>query len=172
MKIIYNFYYFPGGVVVKNLSVNARNLRRCRLDPCVGKIPWKRARQPFPVFLPIKFHGQRSPAGYSPQGCTVSDATEVTLHTSMHMIFILIERLLKRKNCVWFCLFRKVEYCWNGMNVYPYIYKVAPSNSEYDLFGDRFIKEVMNLKMRLLVWAIIQYGQCPYKEMTTQKYRG
>ena len=58
------------------------------------------------------------------------------------------------------------------MNVYPYVYKVAPSNLEYDLFGDRFFKEVMNLKMRLLVWAIIQYGQRPYKEMTIQKYGG
>ena len=31
----------------------------------VGKIPWRRAWQPTPVFLPGEFHGQRSLAGYS-----------------------------------------------------------------------------------------------------------
>ena len=29
-----------------------------------------------PVFLPEKFHGQRSLADYSPRGCTESDMTE------------------------------------------------------------------------------------------------
>ena len=32
---------------------------RSGLDPWVGKIPWRRARQPTPVFLPGKSHGQR-----------------------------------------------------------------------------------------------------------------
>ena len=44
----------------------------------IGKIPWRRAWQPTPVFLPGKFHGQRSLEGYSPQGCTESDRTEAT----------------------------------------------------------------------------------------------
>ena len=35
-------------------------------DPWVGKIPWRRAWQPAPVFLPGESHGQRSLAGYSP----------------------------------------------------------------------------------------------------------
>ena len=35
-------------------------------DPWVGKIPWRRAWQPTPVFLPGESHGQRSLAGYSP----------------------------------------------------------------------------------------------------------
>ena len=33
-----------------------------------------------PVFLPGKSHGQRSLAGYGPQGCKESDMTEVTEH--------------------------------------------------------------------------------------------
>ena len=37
--------------------------RRCEFDPWVGKSPWSRAWQPTPVFLPGKFHGQRSLAG-------------------------------------------------------------------------------------------------------------
>ena len=31
--------------------------RRCRFDPWVGKIPWRRKWQPTLVFLLAKFHG-------------------------------------------------------------------------------------------------------------------
>ena len=34
--------------------------------------------EPPPVFVPGEFHGQRSPAGYSPWGCKESDVTEHT----------------------------------------------------------------------------------------------
>ena len=34
-----------------------------------GKIPWRKKWQPAPVFLPLKFYGQRSVTGYSPWGC-------------------------------------------------------------------------------------------------------
>ena len=44
--------------------------RRCSFDPWVGKIAWRRKWQPTPVFLPGKFHGQRSLVGYSPWGQT------------------------------------------------------------------------------------------------------
>ena len=40
-----------------------------------GEDPWRREWQPIPVFMPGKFHGQRSLAGYSPQG-QESDRTE------------------------------------------------------------------------------------------------
>ena len=53
---------FPGGAVVKNLPANAGN-RRCRFDPWVEKIPWKRKWQPTPVFVPGKFHEKESLAG-------------------------------------------------------------------------------------------------------------
>ena len=38
--------------------------RRCRSNPWVRKIPWRRKWQPIPVFLPGKSHGQRSLVGY------------------------------------------------------------------------------------------------------------
>ena len=50
--------------------------RRPRFNPWVKKIPWRRKWQPTPVFLPGKFHGQRSLVGYSPWGCKESDKTE------------------------------------------------------------------------------------------------
>ena len=37
------------------------------LSPWVGKIPWRRAWQPTPVFVPGESHGQRSLGGYSPK---------------------------------------------------------------------------------------------------------
>ena len=53
--------------------------------PWVGKIPWRRAWQPNPVFLPGESHGQRSLAGFSPQVRKEPDMTEVT-HTHTHVL--------------------------------------------------------------------------------------
>ena len=47
---------------------SACQCRRCRFDPWVGKIPWRRKWQPTPVLLSGKSHGQRSLAGYSSWG--------------------------------------------------------------------------------------------------------
>ena len=52
-------------LVVKNPLVDAEDMRH-GFNPWVGKIPWRRAWQPTPVFSPGESHGQRSPAGYSP----------------------------------------------------------------------------------------------------------
>jgi len=56
----------PMAIVVKNLPVNAGDGKRHGFDPWVGKILWRRAWQPTPVFLPEESHEQRSLAGYSP----------------------------------------------------------------------------------------------------------
>ena len=61
-----------------SISVGKRihlQCRRCRFDPWVRKIPWRRKWQPTPVFLPKKLHGQRSLAGYSPWGLKELDMT-------------------------------------------------------------------------------------------------
>ena len=63
----------PGGTVIKK---SACQCRRCRFDPWVRKIPWRREWQPIPVFLPGKFHGQRNLAGYSPWGRKELDMNE------------------------------------------------------------------------------------------------
>ena len=39
--------------------------RRPQFDPSIRKIPWKMEWLPIPVFLPKKFHGQRTLVGYS-----------------------------------------------------------------------------------------------------------
>ena len=44
----------------------------------VRKIPWRKAWQPTPVFLPGEYHGQRSLVGYSTLGRKESKTIEVT----------------------------------------------------------------------------------------------
>ena len=67
------FSGFPGGSDGKESTCNVGDLG---FNLWVGKIPWKRERLPTPVFLPREFPGQRSLAGYSPQGHKESDTTE------------------------------------------------------------------------------------------------
>ena len=50
-------------------------------------IPWRRKWQPAPVFLPGKFHGKRSLAGYSLQGCKELDTTEQLSTPSTHTVY-------------------------------------------------------------------------------------
>ena len=74
---------FPGGASGKEPAGRCRRYKWCRFDPWVGKIPWRRAWQPTPVFLPGESHGQRSLVDYSPWGCKESDTTEVTEHSTL-----------------------------------------------------------------------------------------
>ena len=59
-----------------------------QLRSLVGKTPWRRARQPTPLFLPGEprafSHGQTSLVDYSPQGLKELDMTEVTEPSNMH----------------------------------------------------------------------------------------
>ena len=55
---------------------SACQCKTCEFDPWVRKIPSSRKWQPILVFLPGKFHGQRSLAGYSPWDHRESNMTE------------------------------------------------------------------------------------------------
>ena len=70
---------FPGGASGKEPACQCRRCKRRGFDPWVRK-EWL----PTPVFLPGESHGQRSLAGYSPQGCKELDMTEVTEHARRH----------------------------------------------------------------------------------------
>ena len=69
---------FPDGAVVKNLPANSGDAGDAGLIPASGRSPWSRNWQPAPVFLPGKFHGQRSLVGYSLWGRKESDTAEHT----------------------------------------------------------------------------------------------
>ena len=61
----------------KESACQCRRCKRCRFNPWVGKIPWRKKWHPTPVFLPGKFYGQRSLTVYSPWDRGELD-TEVT----------------------------------------------------------------------------------------------
>jgi len=68
--ISFAIFYFSGvtsqiALVVKNRPANAGD-RTCGFNPWVRKIPWSRAWQSTPVFLPGESHGLRSLVGYRP----------------------------------------------------------------------------------------------------------
>ena len=69
----------------KEPPCQCRRCKRPRRSPWVRMIPWRRARQPTPVFLPGDSHGQRSLAGYCSEGHKESDTTETTEHTHEHL---------------------------------------------------------------------------------------
>ena len=72
--------------LVAQLVKNPPAMRETRFQSMIRKIPLRRERLPIPVFLPGKFHGQRSLVGYSPWGCKELDMTErLSLHFTSHI---------------------------------------------------------------------------------------
>ena len=65
---------FPLGASGKEPTCQCRRHKRHRFNPWVRKIPWRRAWQLTPVFLPGESYGQSS----SPQGHRELDTTEMT----------------------------------------------------------------------------------------------
>ena len=62
--------------MVKNPPANAGDARDMGWIPGLERPPWRRKWQPSPVFFSGESHGQGSPMGYSPWGCTESHKTE------------------------------------------------------------------------------------------------
>ena len=71
----YIYIGFSGGTSGKEPTCQCRRCERCRFDPWVGMIPWRRAWQPIPVLLPGESHGLRSLVGYRPCGYKELDMT-------------------------------------------------------------------------------------------------
>ena len=80
---------FPSGASDKESTCQCRICKSLRFYHWVGKITWSRKWWPSPVFLPGKFHGQRSLVGYSPWDQKELDTTEHThIHTHTHILFM------------------------------------------------------------------------------------
>ena len=62
----YCHYYlgFPGGARVEEPTCQCRGCNRHGFSSWVRRIPWRRAQQPTPVFLPREAHGQKRLVGY------------------------------------------------------------------------------------------------------------
>ena len=79
----------------KESACQFRRHKRCSVDPWVRKILWNRKWQSALVFMPGKFHGQRSLAGYSPLGHKELDIIEYAhIHTYLKK---LKKKILERK---------------------------------------------------------------------------
>ena len=85
---------FPGGSDIRQICLQCR---RPRFNPWVRKIPWRREWLSTPIFLPEKFHGQRSMAGYSSCGRKESGTTEQPTLS----LWLLLLLLLSCFSCVW-----------------------------------------------------------------------
>ena len=88
--------------------------RRCRFNPWVRKILWKRKWQPTQVFLLEKLHGQGSLAGYRPWDCKETDNDWAT-NTLLPYCYVAPPRFpLPTGNqvcfpCLWVCF--KALFC-------------------------------------------------------------
>ena len=96
-----NHKCFPGGSMGKESACNAGDAGKCEFYTPIGKIIWRRARQPTPVFLPGESHGQRSLVGYSLWveksqtwlkllSTKESDTTEATEQEPKHIVVIVL----------------------------------------------------------------------------------
>ena len=70
---------FPCGLSHKEPACQCRRYERRGFDPWVGKITWRRAQQPNPLFLPGESHGQGSLEGCGPLAAE-SDTTKQLTH--------------------------------------------------------------------------------------------
>ena len=67
---------------LKNLTA----IKETQVQPLGWEDPWRKEWQPTPLFLPGKFHGQRSLAGSSPQGHKKSNTIDqLTLLVSLDL---------------------------------------------------------------------------------------
>ena len=69
---------FPGGASGEDPACRCKSPERRRLDPWVGKIPWRRGWQSILVFLPGESRGQRTVASYGPYDHKESEIAKAT----------------------------------------------------------------------------------------------
>ena len=74
--------------MVKNPPASAGDARDIGSIPRLGISPGGGNGNPFPVFLPGKFHGQRSLAGYRPEDLKESNMTEYA-HMAVSICWLL-----------------------------------------------------------------------------------
>ena len=78
---------YPGGTSGKEPACQCRRHKRHKFNSWNGKITWRNAWQPTPVFLPGEPCGLRSLVGYCPKGCKESDTTAQVTHTCCYFYF-------------------------------------------------------------------------------------
>ena len=85
---------FPGGANSKEPVSQCRRYKRPGFDPWVGKIPWRRAWQPTPVFLPGESHRQRYLVGLHGVTKTWTGLKQLGMHTHSHDIYKMVRTII------------------------------------------------------------------------------
>ena len=82
------FWFQPWASLVAQLVKNLPAMQKTPARSVGWKDSWRRKCLPIPIFLPREFHGQRSLAGYNPQGCKESDMTKHSTTQFSQFIFV------------------------------------------------------------------------------------
>ena len=143
---------FQGGSVVKNLLANAGDKG---LIPGWGISPKRRKWQPTPVFLPRKFHAQRSLVGYSSWGCKESDMME---HTHTHDLVWYLHQFWVSVRCPQFLLTSLFLLLINNHLSAKYKHHEMASRhtytdqEEYHIFKSQACCYAINVLHAILIW--------------------
>ena len=125
--------------------------RRPGLNPCVGKIPWRRKWQLTPIFLPGESHGQRSLASHNPGGHKESGTTERLTHLHHQQIEEQVSELI---------LLGLIVFLWydGGMGfLVAQMVKNLPTVQEtwvQSLGREDFLEKRMAVHSSILSWRI------------------
>ena len=84
---IYTHIHIHMASLVVQTVMNLPAMLETQFDPWVRKIPWRRKQQVISVFLPGKFHGERSLVGYRPWSHKKLDMTEWLTLSLLYIYF-------------------------------------------------------------------------------------
>ena len=102
---------FPGGTDGTEPACQCWRHMRHSFNSWVRKIPWRRAWQPTPVFLPRESHGQWILVGYSPQRHRVGHDGSDLACTHKHWRLMSIDRLLCAREMTYSkCQYREAPF--------------------------------------------------------------
>ena len=107
---------FSGGASGKEPACQCRRHKRCRFNPCVGKIPWRKAWQPTPVFLPGESHWRGAWWATVPRA---TKRTQLTMHTCILFSIVFVP------NCI----------PTNSVRVFPFFFTLSPAFTVCRLFS-------------------------------------
>ena len=128
----------PGGASGKESAYQCRRCKRWGFLSWVRSIPWSRKWQPTPVFLPGKFHGQRSLGSYRSWGCkevakSYDWATNICWGHIKKLLTILPQWLFRSSLLV------RQDILFNMIFLFYFSYETSKSISQFSLFANTLI---------------------------------
>ena len=120
----------------KESACQRKRCERLRFNPWVGK--W----QPTAVFLLGKFHGQRSPADYSPWGCKESDTTE---HARTHTQLAIWKLLVLSLTSFHLLFLVSLRFKCNTVHLYLMHSIVLVDQIEFESNSAVYLNEIMSI---------------------------